>query len=478
MRGKMLADRFSMPHARCVQTVVRSAARRYFLTLAVEHAALPVTMLLVGAMVLLVLGADILQWYWLVLLVVPALALAALRMRRKLLSPYRIAQLLDQRFGLSDLLSTAWFLYKRSNRSFSGAAQFELERAEEVAAHLQPSVVLPFVGGRKWIVASCLAVAALSLFVARYFELKTLSLRPPLLSLHVAVVPSLTNWLPPKISFSPLLKRRHERTSGARTLHESNRQTLGEPDADSSGLSGAEKANATQLNQPDRKPGNNGARTLSTMGSDPSTKSGEGPKSGTEMARKHDTDTAQSEQGETSLLDRMRDALSQLMANIRGENRQRAAQDAAQTADQSHRSPQGISGISPMEHMQASAEQAQHQATQNQQVNGRIPSSSSEKNPNAQSGIGSQNGDKKLKMAEEQEAMGKLAEIIGKRSADLTGSVTLVAAPAPLLTPDSHQVAEHQNLGGEIHRDEIPPLYREYVRHYMEEVQKDQNNPQ
>jgi len=74
--------------------------------------------------------------------------------------------------------------------------------------------------------------------------------------------------------------------------------------------------------------------------------------------------------------------------------------------------------------------------------------------------------------------MGKLAEIIGKRSADLTGSVTLVAAPAPLLTPDSHQVAEHQNSGGEIHRDEIPPLYREYVRHYMEEVQKDQNNPQ
>ena len=473
----MLADRFSMPHARCVETVVRSATRRYFLTLAVEHAALPVAMLLAGAMVLLVLGADILQWYWLVLLVAPALVLAALQMRRKLLSPYRIAQLLDRRFGLSDSLSTAWFLYTRSDRSFSGAAQFELERAEEAAAHLQPSAVLPFAGGRKWIVASCLAFATLSLFIARYFELNTLSLRPPLLPLPVTVASNFASWLPSKISFPSLLSRRHQRTPDARTLHESNRQTLGEPDADSSGLSSAERANAAQLHQPDRKPGDNGSRTLSTTGSDPSTQSEGDPKSGTKMANKNDPDnTAPSEQGGTSLLDRMRDALSQLVANIRGENKQRAAQDAAQIADPLHRSSQGISGISPMEHMQAAPEQAQRQANQNQQVNGRIPSSSSGKNPNAQSGIGSQNGDKKLKMAEEQEAMGKLAEIIGKRSADLTGSVTLLAAPAPLLTPDSHQMAEHQNLGGEIHRDEIPPLYREYVRHYMEEVQKDQNN--
>jgi hypothetical protein len=479
MHGRMLTDRFSMPHAKCVEAVIRSAVRRYFLTLAVENAALPVTMLLASAMVLLVLGTDILHWYWLSLLVVPPAALAVLQIRRKLLSPYHIAQLLDRRFGLNDLLSTAWFLYRHSDRSFSGAAQFEIEQAEEAAAHIQPAAALPFTSGRKWIVASCLLLGALGLFIVRYLELNTLSLRPPLLSVHGVVPSDFASWLSPKLSLSSLLRGRYQRVPAARILHESSRQTLGEPDSAISASSRADNANTTQLDPAYAKPSDNGAdRSLSSARSDQSQQSDGSPKSGTQMARKNDADTAQSEQGATSLLDRMRDAISQLVANIRGENKQKTAQDATQTADQSHRSPQGTSGVSAMEHVHAASEQAQRQAAQNQQVNGRIPSSSLEKNPNAQSGIGSQNGDKRLKMAEEQEVMGKLAEIIGKRSIDLTGSVTLLAAPAPLLTPDSHQVSEHQNSGGEIHRDEIPPLFREYVRRYMEEVQKEQNHPQ
>lgn len=68
--------------------------------------------------------------------------------------------------------------------------------------------------------------------------------------------------------------------------------------------------------------------------------------------------------------------------------------------------------------------------------------------------------------------MGKLTEILGKRSADLTGDLTVQSAPgtATLRTPETGRVAQHQDLGGEIRRDQVPAMYRDYVKRYMEAV--------
>jgi hypothetical protein len=68
--------------------------------------------------------------------------------------------------------------------------------------------------------------------------------------------------------------------------------------------------------------------------------------------------------------------------------------------------------------------------------------------------------------------MGKLAEIIGKRSANLTGDIT-VETPSgkeQLKTAYSQKVGQHADLGGEINRDEIPLEYQQYVREYMERI--------
>lgn len=70
--------------------------------------------------------------------------------------------------------------------------------------------------------------------------------------------------------------------------------------------------------------------------------------------------------------------------------------------------------------------------------------------------------------------MGKLAEIIGKRSASATGDV-MVENPSGkqrLQTDYSQRQGQHSDLGGEINRDEVPLMYQQYVRDYMTQVRR------
>jgi hypothetical protein len=82
---------------------------------------------------------------------------------------------------------------------------------------------------------------------------------------------------------------------------------------------------------------------------------------------------------------------------------------------------------------------------------------------------------KAFKQAEELQAMGKLAEIIGKRSQDVTGEM-MIEVPSgqqQLRTAYSNQVGRHANTGGEINRDEVPLIFQQYVREYMERVHRE-----
>ena len=70
--------------------------------------------------------------------------------------------------------------------------------------------------------------------------------------------------------------------------------------------------------------------------------------------------------------------------------------------------------------------------------------------------------------------MGKLAEIVGKRSENLTGDMT-VETPSgnqQLKTAYSQQNGKHANSASEINRNEVPARYQRYVREYMEQVGK------
>jgi hypothetical protein len=90
------------------------------------------------------------------------------------------------------------------------------------------------------------------------------------------------------------------------------------------------------------------------------------------------------------------------------------------------------------------------------------------------SGAGSKDGDKKAKDAKALEAMGQISEILGKRSAAVTGEVMVEveSTKQSLKTPWADKQASHSESGGEIHRDEVPLIFQPFVERYFEEIRK------
>ena len=71
--------------------------------------------------------------------------------------------------------------------------------------------------------------------------------------------------------------------------------------------------------------------------------------------------------------------------------------------------------------------------------------------------------------------MGKLSEIMGKRAEKQTGEVMVEVNSSKaqqLRTAYSQKNGTYSNSGGEIHRDEVPLLYQDYVQHYFEQVRR------
>jgi hypothetical protein len=190
------------------------------------------------------------------------------------------------------------------------------------------------------------------------------------------------------------------------------------------------------------------------------------------------------QQSAQGLMDKMKDALSSLMAKMRQNSTQQSQQNNQPSEDdkagsrnsgKAQQAAQQDARNQESSREQSAEGQPQGQASERTQASqGRSSDSSPEKGADAHSGIGRQDGDKDLKEAQQLEAMGKLAEIIGKRSANVTGDM-MVETPSgkqQLKTAYSQKLGHHSDSGGEINRDEIPLADRQYVREYMELVRK------
>jgi hypothetical protein len=194
--------------------------------------------------------------------------------------------------------------------------------------------------------------------------------------------------------------------------------------------------------------------------------------------------SAGGQQGSQGLMDRMKDALSSLMAKMRetsspqGQQSNRPSNEdkaASQNSGKTQHGQQGDARNQQASQEQSSEGQAQDQASERTQASqGHSSDSMPEKGADAHSGIGRQDGDKNVKEAEQLQAMGKLAEIIGKRSASVTGDMTVESSSGKqqLKTAYSQKVGHHSDSGGEINRDEIPLADQQYVREYMELIRK------
>ncbi len=481
-----------------IDALVRSAQRRSLLVLGIEQAALAVSLVCAGAVLVLVTGTQILDWYWLLALALAGLAIGFVRLRKRALTRYAVAQALDRRLSLHDTISTAWYVGGRSEIAATPAGQTQISQAEALAATVDAARVFPYRGRRAWGLAFTLGALAFGLFTVRYLVRHDLDLRQSLVPLHL-------ERLVAKIHDELAAGGRSTRAVDAAEQQAGNSQqaALTEPDDprmnDVAGVKNptsapdqeaqAPKSPATAQGPRNRAESLNGEKGSPATGKPDAqgTTGSEVSKASRQGAGREESQAASS-QGKPGLMDRMKDAMSSLMAKMSPSN---SSQSTRQTSAHNSAAPDADQNQSQgdQSQMQTSSSRNSRSNADAQSKNGQtgratemsqLPQSQSARASNreagnqSKSGVGSQNGTKALKEAEELQAMGKLAEIIGKRSKDVTGEM-MVEAPSgqqQLRTAYSDRVGRHSDTGGEINRDEVPLIFQQYVREYMERVHR------
>jgi hypothetical protein len=483
-----------------VEEVVRRAWRRRFLVLAVDHSTIALSLVFAGFTLLILLGTQILAWQWLLLLAAMGLGISAYAVYRHLKDTYQVAQMMDHHLALNDSLSTAWFLHTQPPTD-QPAATYLLDHAEQIAETADPSKAFPFQRRRAWLVTAALFILAFVLFSARYLVTRQLNLEHSFLPLvitqvfenlaHPGITPDQKNddanahldkTLPPG-AINQEAEQRPQTPKSEQGKQPNQDQAKG-GDANQKGdaanqdpqqeknADGQTASDEKRNGKGDGKP--NGANQQSSDAQD---------KGDQQDAKQPD---ATGPQKSSSMMDRMRDALSSVMAKIKptgnspkSDNNSQKNNEGQKSSDQAGSKDQTgdgqkDAGKDQSAQEQSSGEQSKQGAAKAQSAQGKDSATPSDKKgSDAQSGVGHSDGDKETREAEQAKAMGKLAEIIGKRSASLTGDMQIVPSGKQRLQTDyTHAQGQHSDLGGEINRDEVPVEDQEYVREYMELVRK------
>lgn len=486
------------PDGSRIQALLRSAERRRLLVLAAEQSALSLALVLAGFILMLVLGTQILDWYWLALLAAMGLALLAVRVRSRPLAPYRLAQIIDRRLKLSDSLSTAWFLLAQ-DRGHEPIARLQIQRAGELARSVQTARAFPFSGGRPWAFAAALGALAFGLFAVRYLVTRSLNLEHALVPIHLGTGPEAGEEpLSAHNLKSAIASSRDSEPAVTKAAHAAATRyekpgTSAPQDASAANRASAAAGDGKPIENGHSQPGSTGTTQAGRSDSQSAATGSQLAPNGDERSEQKSagamTQAPAAEPNSSSLLDNMKDAFSSLLSKMRPSSGPQTPREGERSSDQSHSTNQAALGRNPRDSQTGAHPD---QSTQQEKTAGDAQGQAADKSHAAQtrnssdsaarngsdnrSGVGRQDGNKDLTEAQQLQAMGKLAEIIGKRSADLTGDIT-VETPSgkqQLKTEYSQRMGHHSDLGGEINRDEIPLMYQQYIRDYMEAVRKEQ----
>jgi len=182
------------------------------------------------------------------------------------------------------------------------------------------------------------------------------------------------------------------------------------------------------------------------------------------------------------MLDKLRDAVADMMNKMKqpgnspqASNKQNQKQDQSQQNENGGKKKDSGQQSKPDGESQNNSQGDPQSADAQGQGNGQDKQAQNQ----LQSGIGNQEGDKTARQAEELKAMGKLTEILGKRAANVTGQMMMeVGSTHQQIRTGMAQVqATHGNNGGELHRDEIPQMYEQFVQQYFEQIRKTPEAP-
>lgn len=431
-----------------VQRALDLAARRRAAVVLAAEVPLAISILLGALLALGLAGTSLLHPLWLLLAGALAVAVAWARIRSRSAEAYAIAQAVDARLHLNDSLSTACFLLAGA-APLTPAGVFQIQSAARIAPEISPRQVFPFERSRSWYVVIGLFFALGTSLLTRYLQIGSLDLRP-----HLSIPAVLAELTP--------------------AVHETRKP---------SAVAGARRNAIPPLDQPGFSPD-----------PDPTGRTGQQTQAGTNepdsdsiSALEQQLKSQQEAGASASLLDRMKEAMhsldSELKQHLPGSDHAKAQAPTSQQNPQGDAAAQASSKASSGQ-QQSPTEKNSNGASQKQEPNadaravenhngtplGPSDQAAQEKGSDAQSGAGRDEGQKTIQTAAQLEALGKLEQILGKRSASITGEMRLAksAHDPQLETQYTNRVGNHSNSGGEIHRDQVPPQYRDYVRAYMD----------
>jgi hypothetical protein len=476
-----------------LEALARRARRRH-LANSLLAALAPALAAALGAFLLVLLvGSALLDWR-LCLIVFAGVLGWKLWPLRRLPTLYRVAQRLDRTLGFPDTLSTAWFFSRATGRRASEAMKEALQQlAEERSRTVDVRHAVPIEAPRAFRSAVLLAVAAAALLGVRFSRYGTLDLEPPVARVMLAffglpeqrasaALPAAPPLLPASF-FEQGLKLDEDplQADGTRSaaalpgtdVPEVNNETAvpyRSKDTPEPAAPAEESSEAME----------NGAGDTDSRTADPSADS-KSPPERTPQPR-----AAPRSPEDSGLLARLRDAMADLLNRLKiqpdfGETR--AASERGRTASDRQQPGPGQKAAGqhhPARGETAAAEEAFQPQTGEEMARGGQGQSGDRTGEQPapgkdRSGIGKEEGSKELREAEQLAAMGKISELIGRRAQNVSGEVTvevLSSRQQQLKTPYTDKRAAHADTGGQIHRDEVPLIYQDYVQRYFEEVHK------
>jgi len=476
-----------------VLTLVHRARRRLFCNELFSQGAHAAVAILVALILLLLFGSGILDWRWMAPISFLAIASALFRARQRRLSLYAAAQVVDRRLRLADTISTAvYFEREPAPRVSQSIRQFQLERAARVAQSVDVRRAVPYAMPRGVYPMAALLLVAGSLFGLRYGLMGRLDLKPPLarvLRQHFgwqerAEVARNAKRQPPQVPNRPDDASATDDPEQAQSMQPDSGANEGSDAANDAGAEKSDSAKGDPRKDANRtgKAGADGDQNAQAE-SDPSQsdqKSGEQSGKQDQKQQSGGQPDASNSGGDSSLMNKAKDLFQNLLSSLKPPqsnpgNQQpnsdpNISQGKGQPKPQKDRNGQPQNGQKGDQSEDQQGEQGQDE--QGQQGNGKNDSQQANKQPG--SGAGNQDGDKRIKQAEDLAAMGKITEILGRRSANLTGEATVEvqSTSQQLKTAYAPGSAQHGQSGGEIDRDEIPAAVQPFVREYFKQARQ------
>jgi hypothetical protein len=484
-----------------VSLLLKKARRRCLIDLVLDQSALAISIAMAGAILVMLTGTSLLEWYWIALIAIVSLGIGVYRLRQQIPSEYRLAQRIDWKMSLADALSTAKYFAE----THSPIVDQQRDAAEQVARGIDPRIAVPFTRSRFAWPAAGLALVACGLFAVRYAVLNTMSLEPSLVkSAYDTFFGGGPQQQAKNIRKAPIDKNSpldpgnpDAPTTQNDQIPDSQLQSVETPDVNNSKAEDQSKSAAPQGHQQPSQDDQTGDSADKGEKGDQASKGEDGnqdktqgdkSKDGKKDGKQDAKNQNQNNPENSSMLDKLKDAMANMLNKMKstppkeGQQSAQNSQDSKQGGQEkgNQKSSQNQKGSqSDSQEADAQSDQQQQQGDKSekkQSANAKSGDKSQDKNnsPDAKSGIGSSDGDKTAKEAEQQNAMGKISEILGKRSANVTGEVMVEVGSTKqqLKTPWAQKQATHVEAGSEIHRDEVPLMYQQFVQQYFEEIRK------